>query len=82
MGGKSAENHLHCLVTTLSNELAKQLTWKGQRQTVGIKSIVFANIIIRMCVYFVIFLKKLFCTICVFIGDCPIRHSQLYQPMP
>lgn len=39
MGGKSAENHLrNCLVTTLSNELAKQLTWEGQRQTVGIKS--------------------------------------------
>lgn len=61
MGGKSAENHLrNCLVTTLSNELAKQLTWEGQRQTVGIKSTVFANIIIGMCVYFVIFMEKLF----------------------
>jgi len=61
MGGKSVENHLrNCLVTTLSNELAKQLTWEGQRQTIGIKNTVFANIIIGMCVYFVISLKKLF----------------------
>ncbi|XP_032690762.1 uncharacterized protein LOC116853698 isoform X2 [Odontomachus brunneus] len=36
IGGKSAENHLiNCLVTTLTNELAKQLTWEGQRHTKG-----------------------------------------------
>jgi len=47
MGGKSAENHLrNCLVATLTNKLAKNLTWEGQRQTEGIKNTAFANIIL------------------------------------
>jgi len=47
IGGKSAENHLtNCLVTTLTNELAKCLTWDGQRKIEGIKNTNFANIII------------------------------------
>jgi len=47
IGGKSAENHLiNCLITTLTNELAKSLTWDGQRKTEGIKNTNFANIII------------------------------------
>lgn len=46
MGGKSAENHLrNCLVATLTNKLAKNLTWEGQRQTEAIKNTAFANIL-------------------------------------
>lgn len=47
IGGKSAENHLvNCLVITLTNGLAKRLTWEGQRETEGIKNTAFANIIL------------------------------------
>ena len=44
--GKSAENHLiNCLIITLSNQLARHLTWDSQRKTEGIKDTIFANII-------------------------------------
>lgn len=47
IGGKSGENHLiNCLVITLTNKLAKDLTWDGQRKTEGIKNTTFTNIII------------------------------------
>ncbi|XP_011705210.1 PREDICTED: uncharacterized protein LOC105460453 isoform X3 [Wasmannia auropunctata] len=45
IGGKSAENHLvSCLVTTLTNQLAKLLTW-DQRKTEGIKDTTFVHVI-------------------------------------
>jgi len=44
IGGKSAENY------PLTNELAKCLTWDGQRKTEGIKNTNFANIIIGITV--------------------------------
>lgn len=50
IGGKSVENHLiNCLVITLTNELAKQLTWERQRQTEGIKDTSFTNVIMGNC---------------------------------
>lgn len=47
IGGQNAEKHLiNNLVITLTNKLAKGLTWDGQRQTEGIKNTIFSDIII------------------------------------
>lgn len=53
IGGQTAEKHLtNCLVTTLTNKLAKELTWDGQRQTEGIKNTIFSNLIIGKLICF------------------------------
>lgn len=47
IGGQTPIKHLvNTLVITITNKLAKQLTWDGQRNTEGIKDTTYANTII------------------------------------